>query len=258
MIPTRHGFTLIELLVVISIIALLIALLLPALNGARDAARDAVCKSQQRQVGLAFINYAVDHDGVLRPGGGMGGGFEGDWFWAFSDATRSGSRSLGYIQGSSDFPAVYACPMSDLATDKIGRGWNNRGSWDPEVNFRYWPSYVPHARAVGYNGGPWPGRFRMTLQDLPPGRMMLAERIGGKPIGGLAFYEANVELRPIGSVNPQTRFISERLMEFRHGGEDNMNLGYVDGSVAAGSETQIREAMTNRPGSDRWIDDLIR
>lgn len=62
-----HAFTLIELLVVISIIALLIAILLPALSAAREAARTVVCKSNQRQLGTAFITYAVDHKAMLPP-----------------------------------------------------------------------------------------------------------------------------------------------------------------------------------------------
>lgn len=56
-----HGFTLIELLVVVSIIALLIALLLPALKQARYQARVIQCASQVRQVALAAVIYASDH-----------------------------------------------------------------------------------------------------------------------------------------------------------------------------------------------------
>ena len=61
----RNGFTLIELLVVIAIISLLIAVLLPALSAARQAGFSSVCKSQQRQVGIAMLMYTNDFKDYL-------------------------------------------------------------------------------------------------------------------------------------------------------------------------------------------------
>ncbi|RMH13117.1 MAG: DUF1559 domain-containing protein [Planctomycetota bacterium] len=66
------GFTLIELLVVIAIIALLIGILLPALAKAREAARAAACLSNQRQIGIALMEYAnMFNDFIPREAGNV-------------------------------------------------------------------------------------------------------------------------------------------------------------------------------------------
>ena len=254
------AFTLIELLVVISIVALLIALLLPALQGARAAARDVACKSNARQIMLAQHTYATDNGGTLRPGQGMGGGFEGDWAWAFSDAKRNGSSSLGYIVGSARFPAVYACPESDLATRKIGSGWNNRNSGDPEINFRYWPSYTFPARTVGNKSGPAPNHFWQRLENLPSQRVLVIEKLSGKPGAPHSFYEGQMHLSPISlsGGNPQTKFLDSGLLDFRHGAGVNTNASHVDGSSGSYTFDTINAAMTANLGNDLWVDELSR
>ncbi len=59
---TRRGFTLIELLVVIAIIAILAAILFPVFAKAREKARQIACISDEKQLGLGFLQYFQDND----------------------------------------------------------------------------------------------------------------------------------------------------------------------------------------------------
>ncbi len=58
----NKGFTLIELLVVIAIIAILAAILFPVFAKARAKARQATCVSNEKQIGLAVMQYVQDYD----------------------------------------------------------------------------------------------------------------------------------------------------------------------------------------------------
>ncbi len=58
----KYAFTLIELLVVIAIIAILASILFPVFAKARAKARQIACISNEKQLGLAFLQYFQDYD----------------------------------------------------------------------------------------------------------------------------------------------------------------------------------------------------
>src|SRR5437870_5106763 len=61
----KRGFTLIEILVVIAVLGVLASILYPVFAGLRESARSAGCQCNLKQIGLAVLMYAQDHDDML-------------------------------------------------------------------------------------------------------------------------------------------------------------------------------------------------
>ncbi len=131
---SRQGFTLIELLVVIAIIAILAAILFPVFASAREKARQITCVSNEKQIGLGFLQYVQDNDETF-PRGQYFDPITGaalDWGNAIFPYIKNGDSSSsngttpvyngkGGVFSCPDFPAVevaeygaheYLCPTA--------------------------------------------------------------------------------------------------------------------------------------------------
>jgi len=139
-----HAFTLIELLVVVAIIAILAGLTLNTLGSARERGRRAKCLSNLRQIGLAMLLYADDHDEQLPPyfysifkqgvGGGSGAGQYKVFIkpkWAITDI------------GGVIHPGVLVCP-SDRDPQLITTKDENNNSISIAASYGY--NFTMHAK----------------------------------------------------------------------------------------------------------------
>ena len=157
------AFTLIELLVVISIIVLLIALLIPVLRAAKEQGQRVVCLSNLRQLTLAWIAYAEEHDSKLLEGRAFHG-------------RSSGARECEGWLGSAFLPTNNR--MELIENPDKGRLW----PYVRNVDAYCCPSgrgdhFVTYAIVAAANGTPVEGTGLPGLvgKEL----LMLGERAGG-------------------------------------------------------------------------------
>jgi len=96
----QAGFTLIELLVVIAIIAILAAILFPVFATAREKARQTSCAANEKQLGLALIQYSQDYDEFFPPASNAA-----NVAW---DTMIAGYTTIKATWGNT--PLVFICP----------------------------------------------------------------------------------------------------------------------------------------------------
>lgn len=110
---TLRAFSLLELLVTLVLIGILTGLALAGIGGVSSAAEKAKCLSNQRQIGLALINYANEHDGEFPPTTHTTGSWKKERSWIFQLAP--------FLDNVND---VRVCPADPPARQKRIRDMN--------------------------------------------------------------------------------------------------------------------------------------
>ncbi len=125
------AFTLIELLVVIAIIAILASLLLPALAMAKQKGKATICLNDLKQVGLAMLMFADEHDDLI-PRGTAGNSPR--WWLEFMPYVPEGGTDKDYrnikIFMCPSYPIPKNTPNKRQVVTYVINAWDFRSAKD--------------------------------------------------------------------------------------------------------------------------------
>jgi prepilin-type N-terminal cleavage/methylation domain-containing protein/prepilin-type processing-associated H-X9-DG protein len=218
--PRKNAaFTLIELLVVIAIIAILAAILFPVFAKAREKARQASCLSNEKQIGLALLQYEQDYDERL------------PFFWYGADGAAS-DQTLNpqkYKWMDACYPyvkseGVFNCP-DDATTynykyyKTLAAGSNlHYGSYGMNVMYRY-------------DGGPRNPPSGQSIAGIvnPATTVWVGEIVGGPDAEGFGWTTLANQPNPV--VNTAVTPNKIDALVQRH--TDNANVLWCDGHAKA-------------------------
>lgn len=235
------GFTLIELLVVIAIIALLLAVLIPSLRKARESAKSLTCRSNLKQMTLAFSVYSQENDGRM-----FSLAYGADyWFRKIApflgDAYFQQNPTVDYT----GVMQVSICPSTKIQTSKENGTYNTTwhyqdgiGSYGincwllsdvPDSSGKTW--YEKWGGGIGQTTGRYFERYSIARSDA--GLLADAFRMDVWPMPDqeiqLRLSTSKSELKEPGGLPHNPNYFMRRYMVDRHGMA--VNVGFVGGYV---------------------------
>lgn len=270
----RRGFTLIELLVVIAIIAILAAILFPVFAQAREKARQITCASNQKEIGLAILQYVQDYDDtypiawVWEPG--AGGGIT--WPVTVQPYIKNGAASQMY--GGAEVGGVWSCPdypAQDNAPSGNAYTYFQYRALNDVIDDNYWgpgngpPHNVAMPVGLGEISSPankvmiFESRNQGNCQGWPPnpgdGTLDTAQWHWASPnqnpkgavtdIADLHAFDAHGTLWQGGAPDTCWGTYADNWV-YRHAGDTVQNLTFCDGHVKAvrkGSMSYINNVL---------------
>jgi prepilin-type processing-associated H-X9-DG protein/prepilin-type N-terminal cleavage/methylation domain-containing protein len=223
----RAGITLTELLVVLAVIAVIAAILLPVLARARERGRQAACGTSLRQLGLANLLYAQDHDGFFVPAAPRF--YEEDarrWFGVRNAQGRFEPRDGALVPYLRDGGRLRECPSFRSEADGALPVGFDRGTG----------GYVYNSICIGSRvwwEGFRPEAFNASAREAdlasPPATAMFAD--GALDVGtGLAEY-AFMTPPPTVAARIAGAYPFDPSIHFRHTGR--ANVLFADGHLRA-------------------------
>jgi len=239
----NFGFTLIELLVVIAIIAILAAILFPVFAKVREKARQASCASNEKQLGIALVQYVQDYDETF-PNGGQNFNCAG---WAAPVYPYVKSTAVYHCPDDPTGPSGTNVPISYAINDSL-IGDQNSASGAKLAALNAPSSTVMLCEIQGYTGevttvstlGP------PAIIDYSPGATADTKYWGGHPAGGNASYAiGNPPGQSLSLISTQTVHTNGSNFLATDGHVKWLVPGAISGGKDNASSTGVQNEATN-------------